>query len=95
MVIFPTVFMVYDDIPFSRLWKVVDEGWAPFDIQIGQTGKTIAPELYIACGISGTLQHSIGVKNAKKIIAINTDPVAPIFSMSDISILGDAKRTVR
>lgn len=72
--------------------KVVDEGWAPFDIQIGQTGKTIAPELYIACGISGTLQHSIGVKNAKKIIAINTDPVAPIFSMSDISILGDVKQ---
>jgi electron transfer flavoprotein alpha subunit len=75
--------------------KVVDEGWAPFDIQIGQTGKTIAPDLYIACGISGALQHSIGVKNAKKIIAVNIDPVAPIFSMSDVSILGDAKQILK
>jgi electron transfer flavoprotein alpha subunit len=75
--------------------KVVDEGWAPFDIQIGQTGKTVAPELYIACGISGALQHSIGVKNAKKIIAINKDPVAPIFSMSDVSILGDVRQILQ
>jgi electron transfer flavoprotein alpha subunit len=75
--------------------KVVDEGWAPFEIQIGQTGKTVAPELYIACGISGALQHSIGVKNAKKVIAINTDPVAPIFSMSDVSILGDVEQILK
>ena len=75
--------------------KAVDEGWAPFEIQIGQTGKTVAPELYIACGISGALQHSIGVKNAKKIIAINADPAAPIFSISDVAILGDSGQILR
>jgi electron transfer flavoprotein alpha subunit len=75
--------------------KAVDEGWAPFDIQIGQTGKTVAPALYIACGISGALQHSIGVKNSRKIISVNNDPVAPIFSMSDVSILGDVRQILQ
>ena len=70
--------------------KVVDEGWAPFDIQIGQTGKTVAPDLYIAFGVSGALQHSIAIQQSKKIIAVNNDPVAPIFTQSDVSILGDA-----
>ncbi|WP_443716497.1 FAD-binding protein [Ruminococcus bromii] len=75
--------------------KVVDEGWLPFDVQIGQTGKTIAPDLYIACGISGALQHTIGVRNAKKIIAINNDPAAPIFKMCDVAMLGDVGQVLR
>ena len=69
--------------------KVVDEGWAPFEVQVGQTGKTISPSLYIACGVSGALQHTIGMKNAKYKIAINKDPAAPIFSVCDVALLGD------
>jgi len=70
--------------------KAVDEGWAPFEIQVGQTGKTIAPDVYIAFGISGALQHTIALKNAKTVIAVNNDPTAPIFRVSDVAILGDA-----
>lgn len=69
--------------------KVVDEGWAPFDIQVGQTGKTIAPDLYISFGVSGALQHTIGIRNAKHVIAVNNDPAALIFSMCDEAVLGD------
>ena len=69
--------------------KVVDEGWAPFDIQVGQTGKSIAPELYIGFGVSGALQHTIGLRNAKYVVAVNRDPAAPIFAMCDQAILGD------
>jgi electron transfer flavoprotein alpha subunit len=70
--------------------KVVDEGWAPSSIQVGQTGKTVAPGVYLAFGISGSLQHSIGMKESKKIIAINNDPAAPVFGFCDMAILGDA-----
>ena len=69
--------------------KVVDEGWASSEIQVGQTGKTIAPALYVSFGVSGALQHSIGMRNAKYKIAVNTDPAAPIFKISDVAILGD------
>ncbi len=68
----------------------VEMGLAPVDIQIGQTGKTVTPKLYIACGISGAIQHIVGMQDSDKIIAINTDEKAPIFEISDCGIVGDA-----
>jgi electron transfer flavoprotein alpha subunit len=73
---------------------VVDAGWYPYSAQVGQTGKTVSPKLYVACGVSGAIQHKVGMQSSGVIVAVNKDANAPIFEFSDLGVVGDVHQIV-
>lgn len=97
----PEAFAMLDDLAAAiggaavgATRAAVDAGWVPYAYQIGQTGKTVTPEVYLAAGVSGALQHIVGMKKSKRIVAINKDPEAPLMKMADLGVIGDVATVV-